>query len=142
MTTSSNAGAAPHFILRVARALLASFALVLLVACSHPVPPDRAAYVGEWAGAGMELHIEHGGQVYYKRVTNHTSRTINMPLLRFEGANFVVGFGPFTTTFVVSVPPHESDGAWLMTVDGVELTRRSGTGSSIQTTRATHDTPR
>ena len=33
---------------------------------------------------------------------------------------------PFSTTFVVSQPPRLVDGAWKMTVDGVELTRRAG----------------
>jgi hypothetical protein len=118
----------------VARALLASGFLAMLVACSNPLPADRSAYVGEWEGTGMELEIEQSGQVYYKRVANGGSRSVNMPLVRFEGANFVVGFGPFTTTFVVSKPPHESNGAWLMTVDGVELTRRPGTESNAETT--------
>jgi hypothetical protein len=119
-----------------ARALLASGILALLVACSSPLPADRAAYVGEWEGTGMVLEIDHDGQVYYERMSNGSRRSVNMPLIRFEGANFVVGFGPFTTTFIVSSPPHESNGAWLMTVDGVELTRHSGTESNAKTTTA------
>lgn len=105
------------------RAFLASGVAAALVACSHPLPADKAAYVGAWEGSGMTLEIDQGGQVYYRRVGNGSSRSIDMPLVRFEGANFVVGFGPFTTTFVVSIPPHESNGAWRMTVDGVELAR-------------------
>jgi hypothetical protein len=108
----------------VARALLGSGIVTALIACSSPIPADRVAYVGEWEGTGMTLEIDQGGQVYYKRVGNGSSRSVDMPLVRFEGANFVVGFGPFDTTFVVSVPPHESSGAWLMTVDGVELRRQ------------------
>ena len=120
--------------MKVIRALLGSGVLAVLVACSIPIPADRAAYVGEWEGTGMTLEIDQGGQVYYKRVESGSSRSIDMPLVRFEGANFVVGFGPFTTTFVVSIPPHESNGAWLMTVDGVQLMRHVGTGSNPNTT--------
>ncbi len=82
----------------------------------------------------MVLEIDQDAQVYYKRVSHGSSRSMNMPLVRFEGANFVVGFGPFTTTFVVSSPPHESNGAWLMTVDGVELRRHPGTESNANAT--------
>ena len=120
--------------MKVTRALVGSGILAVLVACSNPVPADRADYVGEWEGKGMTLEIDQGGQVYCKRVEGGSSRSIDMPLVRFEGTDFVVGFGPFTTTFVVSVPPHESNGAWLMTVDGVQLRRHAGTGSNAQTT--------
>ena len=123
------------------RTLLAAGVLAALAACSNPLPADRAAYIGEWEGTGMVLEINQGGQVYYKRVGGGSSRSIDMPLVRFEGANFVVGFGPFTTTFVVSVPPHESNGAWLMTVDGVQLRRHPGTGSNAQTTSVASLTP-
>jgi hypothetical protein len=116
------------------RALVASGVLALLVGCGHPLPADRAAYVGEWHGAGMTLEIDQGGQVYYQRVGHGSSRSIDLPLVRFEGADFVVGIGPFTTTFVVSNPPHESNGEWRMTVDGVELVRQRGTGSTDRTT--------
>jgi hypothetical protein len=46
------------------------------------------------------------------------------PLNGFEGNNVVVGIGPISTTFMVSVPPHQEGGDWKMTVDGVELTRK------------------
>lgn len=105
---------------RVAVAVLLALSLG---ACGHPVPPEKAAYVGEWQGTGMELSIEPDGSVYYKRVQAGTSRSLDLPLKEFQGHNFVVGVGPLTTTFEVSSPPHQDGEQWKMTVDGVELTR-------------------
>jgi hypothetical protein len=101
-------------------------ALLLLVACANPVPPEKSAYVGEWSAPGMNLSITQDGRVDYKRIKGGTTTTISAPLKKFEGDNFVVGVGLWITTFVVSKPPHEVAGRWKMTVDGVELIRSSG----------------
>ena len=110
----------PH----AARAALAILLVFSLLACGKPVPPDKAAFVGEWHGTGVELSIEQDGAVYYKRVQAGTSKTIDLPLKEFQGDNFVVGVGPLTTTFEVSSPPHQDGEFWKMTVEGVEVTRR------------------
>jgi hypothetical protein len=61
--------------------------------------------------------------VAYKRVKGGTTTSLNGPLRRFEGDNFVVGVPILNTTFEVSRPPYEEAGASKMIVDGVELTR-------------------
>ena len=101
-------------------------ALLLLTACAKPVPPEKSAYVGDWAAPGMSLLITQDGRVDYTRIKGGVTTTLNAPLKKFEGDNFVVGIGLWTTTFVVAKPPHEEAGRWKMTVDDVELTRASG----------------
>jgi hypothetical protein len=98
----------------------------LLLGCAEPVPSAKAQYVGDWQAPNMRLMIRPDGMISYERKRDSASTTINAPIQRFEGDNFVVGFGPFSTTFVVSRPPHLDGAAWKMTVDGVELVRRSG----------------
>jgi hypothetical protein len=98
---------------------------LMLSACGKPVPPDRSEYVGEWQEKSMYLLITQDGSVRYKRVKGGVSTSIEAPLKRFDGDNFVVGFGPMSTTFTVSRPPYHDGRAWNMVVDGVELTRTS-----------------
>jgi hypothetical protein len=95
----------------------------MLAACGKPVPQEKAAYVGEWRAPAMVLLITQDGSVSYKRMEGGASKSIDAPLKAFEGNNFVVGIGPLSTTFAVSVPPHRDGTMWKMTVDGVELTR-------------------
>jgi hypothetical protein len=107
------------------RKLLWGFAVccLLLVGCGKPLPPDKLAYAGEWHSSTMSLLITESGDVDYRRVDGHTSKSISGPLQAFEGSNFVVGVGPIKTTFVVSEPPHDDQGTWKMVVDGVALTK-------------------
>ena len=103
--------------------LLWIFAVCLLVlaGCAKPLPPDKFAYAGEWRSTKMRLLITESGDVEYKRVDGNLSKSIDGPLQRFEGNNFVVGMGPVKTTFVVSMPPYQDGDTWKMVVDGVEL---------------------
>lgn len=105
-------------------------ALMLLAACAKPLPPEKAAYAGHWTAPGMSLLITQDGSVEYRRIKGGVTTTINAPLKKFEGDNFVVGIGLWTTTFVVSSRPHEEAGRWKMTVDGVEVIRASAIPSS------------
>ena len=98
-------------------------ASLILSACGQPVPDDKAAYVGEWHGPSMDLQLAKDGTVHYKRVKGSNTTTVDAPLRRFEGDNFVVGIPFLSSTFEVSKPPHQEAGAWKMMVDGVELTR-------------------
>ena len=100
-------------------------ALVLLVSCAKPVPPARAAYVGDWQGdnGNMLLTITAGGELHYFRQRGNSRTTVDVPIKDFEGDDIVAGFGPFTTRFKVSKPPHREGNVWKMTVDDVEITR-------------------
>jgi hypothetical protein len=110
-----------------ARSAFAAAALVLaatIAACGQPVPPEKAAYVGQWRSENMTLRITADGRVDYRRVEGSSSTKISAPIQRFEGPHFDVGIGPFTSRFTVSSPPEDDgDGALRMTVDGVPLTR-------------------
>ncbi|HLH88937.1 MAG TPA: hypothetical protein VKX28_10795 [Xanthobacteraceae bacterium] len=97
--------------------------LLMLSACGQAVPDDKAAYVGDWRGPNMTLVVAKDGRINYRRVKGNSTTTINAPLRRFEGDNFVVGIPFLSTTFEVSKPPYQEAGAWKMVVDGVELTR-------------------
>jgi hypothetical protein len=78
-----------------------------------PVPADKAAYVGDWRGRDMRIHLKQDGHVDYAR--KQPGKNLNL--------NVDVGFSLVRSTFVVSKPPHREGGKWKMTVDGVELTR-------------------
>lgn len=112
-----------RFFLNSTLAALLLSAGLLLAGCSEPIPPEKVAYAGEWRGENVELVITLEGAVQYERRSGASKVSVNAPIQRFEGDNFVVGVGPFNTTFVVSKPPHLVDGQYRMVVDGVELTR-------------------
>lgn len=97
--------------------------ILLLTACSDPLPQDRLDYAGMWQSHEMALLILADGSVSYKRLKNGGTTSINGPLKEFDGDNFVVGIGPMATTFTVTEPPHQVDGQWQMVVDGVRLTK-------------------
>jgi hypothetical protein len=95
----------------------------LLSGCGKPVPPEKGSYVGRWESSVMALRISQDGRVVYKRSEGGVSKSLDGPLKGFTGDNFEAGIGPLASTFVVSAAPHQVDGKWKMTVDGVELTK-------------------
>jgi hypothetical protein len=107
--------------MRIFKFLILSFTLFILVACGKPVPPEKLSYVGEWQSPTMWLLITQDGNVSYQRVRGNSTTTIDAPLIDFIGNNFDVGIGSIKTTFVVSSAPHQDDGIWKMTVDGIEI---------------------
>jgi hypothetical protein len=103
--------------------LILIFTLFLLVACTKPIPPEKSSYVGDWQSPTMSLLIKQEGSVVYKRVRDNNTTTIEAPIKNFIGNDVEVGLASITTTFVVSSAPHQDDGVWKMTVDGVTLTK-------------------
>jgi len=97
--------------------------VLALSACSKPVPPEKAAYVGEWQQKNMYLLITQDGQLSYKRVAGNSTTSMNVPIKRFDGNNIEAGIGPMSSVFVVSKAPYQDGATWKMVVDGVELTR-------------------
>lgn len=101
--------------------------LLLLMSCAEPVPPEKATYVGLWKAPNMELLITQEGRLNYKRTETKDGKTIDKsidsPIKAFHGDDVEVGIASLTTMFVVSKTPHQVDGKWKMTVDGVELTK-------------------
>ncbi|MBS3796595.1 hypothetical protein [Pseudoalteromonas sp. BDTF-M6] len=105
-------------------ALLIVSLVFVLCACSKPIPREKADYIGYWRGGNMELTIHPDGSFTYEREEGNTSTSINAPLQKFEGDDFVVGIGFFNTRFEVSQAPHQVNGQWQMVVDGVLLTKK------------------
>jgi hypothetical protein len=109
-------------------ALSVPLLVAALAGCGKPVPPEKADYVGEWQRPEMYLLITQDGSVRYKRIKGGATTSVEGPLKSFEGDNFTVGVGPMTTTFEVSVRPHQTaEGEWRMTVDGLELLKTQAT---------------
>ena len=108
------------------RKLTMCLALLLatsLLGCAKPVPPEKAAYIGEWQEKTMYLLFTEDGSVRYKRLKSGATSSVEGPLKSFFGDDFEVGIGPMSTTFVVSKPPCQDEGKWKMVVDGVALTK-------------------
>ena len=103
--------------------LILVFSLLMLSACNKPIPESRLDYVGEWQSKEMVLLISQDGSVAYERKRGGVTTSVNGPLKKFVGDDFVVGVWFFATTFDVSEPPYEIDGKWQMVVDGVRLTK-------------------
>ena len=103
--------------------------LLVLFSCSFggtkagKIPEDKKDYVGAWASDEIYLEISENGTVDYKRESGGSTTSVNAPIQKFEGNNFVVGALGFNTTFIVNKVPHEENGVWTMTVDGRELTK-------------------
>ncbi len=97
---------------------------VILSACGKPLPAEKLAYAGEWTAPEMKLLITKDGSVKYERLEGGATKSLSGPLQGFDGANFSVGIGPMSTTFVVSAAPQTQGDKVTMTVDGVELTKQ------------------
>jgi hypothetical protein len=83
------------------------------------VPADKRDYVGDWTAPGHALSIEASGKIHYEGHEGNTEVTLNAPIQKFTGDDFLVGALFWTTTFHVTAPPHQEDKVWRMTSDGV-----------------------
>jgi hypothetical protein len=117
--------------------MMAGLLASLLIACAKPLPEGKTTYAGAWRGGPISLLITPEGRAVYKREEGNMSKSIDAPIKEFKGDNFVVGVAFMSTEFVVSKPPHEEDGAWKMTVDGVELTRLPETSLPVENSGST-----
>ena len=97
--------------------------LLLLAACSAPLPPEYAAYAGHWRGDGVLLVIRKNGHADYEHVEGGVRTSIEGPIHGFDGSSFKIGLGPLSARFEVQEPPHLAEGRWRMTVDGRPLWR-------------------
>ena len=110
-------------VMRAAKPLLLLTLFALLAACGKAVPQEKSAYVGEWRATGAYLVITQDGSVHYERRRGGASSSLDMPLKGFTGDNFDVGVGPFSTTFIVSKPPHQDGDKWKMVVNDLEMVK-------------------
>jgi hypothetical protein len=84
---------------------IALLAFVLAACSGDPLPADRLGYAGEWHAESVRLLITPDGNVHYRRQEPGVNVSIDAPIKKFEGDDFLVGLGPFTTRFKVSKPP-------------------------------------
>jgi hypothetical protein len=99
-------------------------AVLFTSACKgQPLPPDKAEFAGHWRGGGIDLVIRPDGYVTYEKAEGKGRVEVSGPLQGWIGNDFVVGVMVVKTTFKVNEPPHQVDGVWTMTVDGVPVTR-------------------
>lgn len=96
------------------------------LASEHQARMDkiRPTLNGHWTGPGVTLTIDPGGQVSYERKSGISTTSVDLPLSSFGDDFFEVGLFGMTTRFEVQQLPHQVDGEWRMTVEGVELTRQ------------------
>ncbi len=97
--------------------------LLVVAACTQPVPVDQRDYIGLWQGEGVRLVIQADGRADYERVKEGRRTSISGPAHSFTTQGFKIGIGPLSAGFRVQSPPARTDGSWRMTVDGVVLTR-------------------
>ncbi len=95
-----------------------------LVACTKPVPSSKMAFAGVWKAENVILIITKEGKVSYKRKDGNVEmKHITGSISEFSNTGFTVGIGFFATEFAVNMKPINLDGHWLMTIDGITLTR-------------------
>lgn len=100
------------------------FGMLLIAGCTKPIPPEKTSYIGRWQNESVFLLITPEGRVEYRKVRGSTTTSLKAPIKEFVGDSFEAGLGPFSTTFVVSEPPHQEQGVWRLVVDGEVLTRQ------------------
>ncbi len=111
---------------RLISATLLSLVLVASACKGQPLPADKAEFAGHWRGGGIDLVIQPEGHVSYEKSEGKGHVEVSGPLRGWVGNDFVVGVMVVKTTFKVNTAPHQVDGVWRMTMDGVELTRVAG----------------
>ncbi len=111
---------------------------------ANPIPDDKKNYIGEWRaslpGGSFQLSIGSDGSVNYERKEGNKSKSISGgKISKFEGDDFVVKVLLISSTFKVTVPPHQDGRVWKMTVDGVEVSRRDTSSAQSDTGEMTLD---
>jgi hypothetical protein len=95
---------------------------VMLAGCGIKVPDDKQDYVGEWDfGETDSLVISASGQVDSYHIDGNSSSKQSARLKAFEGNNLTLVIG---STIVVSQPPHQEGGKWVMVANGLRMERR------------------
>lgn len=81
-------------------------------------------FVGVWKAVGMDLTITEDGTVEYKRIKKGITKSFSGGrVVKITPENIIVKVLVSKTAFIINEPPHEENGKWKMTLDGVELER-------------------
>ncbi len=106
--------------------LLVSTLFVLALACDlESTPPPNRDFVGAWASkdGSHVLSISVDGDVSYRKQEDGVNTSIDAPAKVWSESSFTVGAFGISTNFTIDEAPHLVEGAWRMTVDGVEYQR-------------------
>lgn len=110
----------------VQRVLAAGLLVGALAGCSK-IPDAQRAYIGEWQGANIKLKVTRNGWVDYRREADdqRVGEAAAGGLAGFDGNDIVIGPNMSQRVFTVPVtaPPHQENGRWTMSVDGVKVSR-------------------
>jgi hypothetical protein len=98
-------------------------------------PVDKAAYLGTWAGDGVELTFGDDGVVSYKKSRGSASKSITGRFDGFDGANIKVNVLVTSMTLEVQQPPHQEGSAWVMTIEGARVTKQQGGATAATRSR-------
>ncbi len=88
------------------------------------IPQEYQDIAGHWSGGDLDLSVPKYGNVKYKRKKGGYDIDLDMPLQAIAADKMTVGIAFWTTEFAIQVPPHKVGDAWLMTLEGTELTRK------------------
>ncbi|MGE8540036.1 MAG: hypothetical protein ACN6NX_01960 [Acinetobacter sp.] len=107
-------------------AVPASLCLMLLSACSNPVPQNMRKYAGTWRNddSSVVIEISPEGRLKYRLVEINNKKSIQGNIQSLDNSIIHIGYGPFSSKFKVTAEPHlNNNGIWSMTVDGRYLNR-------------------
>lgn len=100
---------------------------IVLVGCGNfaGTPPPNEDMIGNWTAVdgSATLHISNSGQINYFRQRGSGHTEINLPAKEWSDSSFTVGALGMSTDFSIDSSPQQIDGAWHVTVDGLEYTR-------------------
>jgi hypothetical protein len=103
--------------------------------CAHEIQPsarqpaliEPSLYVGNWAGEGPTTLTVDTNSVRWEQYTSASGHiSYSGTFAGISGQDIRVGVVVTEVTLEVSDPPHQdtTTGAWVMTVEGVQLTRQ------------------
>lgn len=99
---------------------------LFLSACAKPLAENQRNYIGTWKNddSSIQLKISAEGYLKYSHQNMRFNTAISGPIHTFEGNHIQVGFGPFSSDFIISQAPYlNNDGTWSMRIDGRYLNR-------------------
>lgn len=139
---------------RPLRALVAGVFALWILACSglpnldldalaaqlEPIPPPSEDWVGRWTGPDITLTVLPDGTISLERTDQGASQQLSAPARGWAGG-LTIGIDPFLQTWPITAPPHAEGEVWVMTFDGVELTRGPLPASALPPGSVPEDLP-
>lgn len=87
---------------------------------STPVPADKQEFIGLWVASDRFISVFANGRIEYKEKLRLGFHNRVESGAEFKGNKIEAMLSEYT----IDEPPHQVDGVWRMTMDGVEYVRR------------------